>query len=424
MNEQITLKKAPAFRWCMLLLNVLAYGQFFMTVGVPNAFSAYIRDGFGLNDFQAGLYYTISLAVFALTGSLGAKVAARAGLKKCVCLGILCNVIGSALIPVLGSMVLGYGICCVLQGLCGGIMCGSMISSTAFWFPVRQRGVATGILLGILGVGMSIATAAREPLIAALGSWQLAAAVLSGVPALVIMILYFLFAKAVEDVYPGHTAVAELLPSEKASAAAAKPDMESLPRSMAALRLTKMFWFAAFCAFVSGCMSYGIPVFVARVLTDKGMEPGMVTLITTLTLFCSIIGSPLGGMISDGVFKGSRWQIVAIGDSLIAATLLVVNFTPASLLGGAVVMAVMISTNIVSAMCVGPFWAIPAELGHPSIATDVSGVINVFGNTGAFLIPMIYNGIATLAGGNYFVCMYIAILLAVLSAISICFVRR
>ena len=423
MSERTFLTKAPAFRWCMLLLNVLAYGQFFMTASVPNAFTAQIQADFGLNAFQAGLYYTLVLAVFALTGSIGAKAADKLGLKKCVCLGILFNLIGSVLIPVLGTTIIGYGICCFLQGLCGGMMCGLMISSTAFWFPIRQRGLATGILLGILGVGFSIATAARDPLIAALGSWQLAAAVLSGVPALVIMVLYFLLSKPVEAVYPGYSAVADLLPPEPAAGGTPR-NVDDLPRTMAELRRTRMFWCAGICAFISGCMSYGIPVFVANVLTAKGMEAGMVTLVTTLTLFCTIIGSPLGGVISDRIFKGSRWQIVAIGNGLIAVTLLIVNFTSADLGGGLVVMLAMIATNIASAMCVGPFWAIPAELGHPAIATEVSGIINVFGNSGAFLIPMVYNGAATAAGGSYFVCMYIAIALAVVSAVSICFVRR
>ncbi len=418
MKEKTMLTKAPSFRWVMLILNVLAYGQFFLTVQVPVAFSSYIMEDLGLTATKTALFNTAIMCLFALTGTLGAKVAAKVGLKKCVCLGIIVNIVGALLIPVLAHSFVGYLVCCILEGLCGGIICSSMISSTTLWFPIRQRGLATGILLGILGVGFSIATFFAPRMIKAGMSWQMGACLLTAVPAAVICLIYFLVAKQVEDVYPGTSSVAELLPPET-SVNKDKADVESLPKTMGELRRTKMFWFAAFAAFTSGCMSYGFPAFVNGLLVqDKGLDPMLANGVASITFFVTIFGSPLGGIISDRVFKGTRWQTVALGNIMITVMLLIVSFSNGTPLAVAMILAYMMS-----AMCVGPYWAIPAELGHPSIATEVSGIMNVFGNTGGFTIGFILTALAS-AVGNYYICLYVCAVLAAISAVSMFFVRR
>ena len=412
------LERPPGFRWMMLLLNVLAYGQFFLTVQVPVAFSSYIMEDLGLNATKTSLFYTIIMFMFAVTGSACAKLADKFGLRKAVALGILVNIIGSLLIPVIGKSFIGYAVCCALQGLCGGILCSNMVSSTALWFPVRQRGLASGILLGILGVGFSIATFFAPRLIAAGFSWQMGACLISLVPAVIIMILYYVFARQVSEVYPGNTSVAEMLP-EKEEEKETKKVVENLPKTMSELTHTKMFWFAAFCAFVSGCMSYGFPAFVNGLLVqDKGLDPALATMVTSITFFVTIFGSPLGGIISDQVFKGSRWQTVSLALSLIAIMLVIVTLTH----GMALVIAMILAYLSVS-MVTGPYWAVPAELGDPAIANDASGIINVFGNLGGCTIGFILTALAS-AAGNYFICLYVTIALAILGAISMTFVKR
>ena len=94
MNEQVVLTSAPSFRWFMLLLNILAYGQFFLTVQIPTVFSSYITADLGVSPMMVSLCGTIILGVFALTGGLGAKLVAKFGLKKSICIAIIVNIIG------------------------------------------------------------------------------------------------------------------------------------------------------------------------------------------------------------------------------------------------------------------------------------------------------------------------------------------
>jgi nitrate/nitrite transporter NarK len=188
---------------------------------------------------------------------------------------------------------------------------------------------------------------------------------------------------------------------------------------MSELTHTKMFWLAAFSAFVSGCMSYGFPVFVNGLLVkDKGLDPVLANLVASVTFFVTIFGSPLGGIISDNIFKGSRWQTVALGNILITVMLLIVAFT-----NGIVLAISMILAYMFSSICLGPYWAIPAELGHPSIATESAGIINVFGNTGGFTIGFILTALASWTG-SFLICLYVCAVLAALSAVGISFVRR
>jgi|GEM_PF-3477393 len=416
MNEQATLAKAPSFRWAMLLLNILAYGQFFLTVQIPTVFSSYITEDLGVSAMLVSLCGTIILGMFAITGSLGAKVSGRLGLKKSICFAIIVNIAGALLIMVLGRFYAGYAVCCAIEGLSGGLICGAITSINIYWFPVRERGIASGILLGILGVAFSIDTFFAPQLMATGISWQMGASLLAAIPSIVILIIYFLFAREVEQVYPGHLTVAEMLPSE--GEALPKANVDSLPKTMKELKHHSYLWWAVICGFITGANVYGFPSFVNGLLVEKGTAVALANAVTSITFFTSILGSPLGGLISDKVFKGSRWQIVCIGNIIIVASLLIVAFS-----GGTLVAVAMIIAYAAVSMVMGPFWAIPAELGHPSIATEASGFVLVFGNLGGTIIGFVLTALAT-ATGTYYVPMFVCLVMALISALGVSRIKR
>lgn len=416
MNDQATLKKAPSFRWVMLLLNILAYGQFFLTVQIPTVFGAYIAKDFGVSAMLVSLCGSIILGMFAITGSLGAKISGKLGLKKSICFAIIVNIIGALLIIILGRSYAGYAICCAIEGLSGGLICGAITTINVYWFPIRERGIASGILLGILGVAFSIDTFFAPKLMATGISWQMGASLLAAIPSTVIVILYFLFAKEVEQIYPGHLTIAEMLPKEAKSTP--KTDVESLPKTMADLKRQRYLWWAVICGFITGANVYGFPAFVNGLLLEKGTATALANTVTSITFFTSILGSPLGGFISDRIFKGNRWQIVCISNLIIVASLLIVAFSGGTLMA----IAIIIAYAAVS-MVMGPFWAIPPELGHPSIATEASGFVLVFGNLGGTIIGFILTALAT-ASGTYYVPMFLCLIMALISALGVSRIKR
>ena len=417
MNEQSSmLTKAPSFRWAMLLLNILAYGQFFLTVQIPTVFSSYIIEDLGVSAMLVSLCGTIILGMFAITGSLGAKVSGKLGLKKSICFAIIVNIIGALLILVLGRFYIGYAICCAIEGLSGGLICGAITTINAYWFPVRERGLASGILLGILGVAFSIDTFFAPKIMASGISWQMGASLLAAIPSIAIVIIYFIGAREVEQVYPGHLTVAEMLPSEEVESV--KANVDALPKSMPELKKQSYLWFAVICGFITGANVYGFPSFVNGLLVEKGTAAALANAVTSITFFTSILGSPLGGLISDKVFKGSRWQIVCIGNLVIVVSLVIVALSGGTLLAVAMIVAYAAVSTVM-----GPFWAIPPELGHPSIAAEASGFVLVFGNLGGTIIGFILTAVAS-ATGTYYVPMFICLGMALVSALCVSRIKR
>jgi len=419
MDEKQKLNAPPSFRWWMLILNVLAYGQFFMTIQIPGAFSEYIITDLGISATQIALFSTVALALFAFTSTVGANMAAKLGLKKTVAIGIIVNIAGALLILLLGKSYFGYMVCRVIQGFSGGIIASSMLSSTSLWFPIKQRALASGILLGILGVGFSIATFFAPRMIAAGMTWQMGACLLTAIPGVIIALLYYVTAKAVSDMYPGYSAIAEMLPPVEQGNSPAV-DIETLPRSMSEVTKTSKFWCTAFAGFASGWLTYAFPAFLGGLLIqDLHIDSSAATAILSATFFVTFVASPLGGIISDNVFKGMRWQTVFIGNILTVVTLLILLRVQSGPLLSIVLMLAYGSV----AMCTGPYWALPSEIVHPSVAGNSAGLINILANIGSLSVATVLAFVASITG-TYFVCLWICVIIAAISAICMLRVRQ
>ena len=138
------LEKPPAYRWWILVANMLAYGQFFLTVQVVNAFSSTVQAEWHLAAADLALLTTVTLAGYALASGIGGKLEKRFGARRTVVGGIAANVVLGLLFPAAGSAYAGMIVLRFLQGVAGGCIASSVVSSTVLWFPVRQRGLAQG----------------------------------------------------------------------------------------------------------------------------------------------------------------------------------------------------------------------------------------------------------------------------------------
>ena len=152
------LEKPPAYRWWILVANMLAYGQFFLTVQVVNAFSSTVQAEWHLAAADLALLTTVTLAGYALASGIGGKLEKRFGARRTVVGGIAANVVLGLLFPAAGSAYAGMIVLRFLQGVAGGCIASSVVSSTVLWFPVRQRGLAQGLLMGVLGFGFALAS--------------------------------------------------------------------------------------------------------------------------------------------------------------------------------------------------------------------------------------------------------------------------
>lgn len=468
------LSKPPAYRWWILVANMLAYGQFFLTVQVVNAFSSTVQQGWSLSTADLALLTTATLAGYALASSAGGWLEQRFGARWTVVGGIAANVVLALLYPAVGAGYAGMMVLRLLQGAAGGCIASSIVSSTVLWYPVRQRGLAQGLLMGVLGFGFALASLFAPPLLAAGLSWQFAAAVLVVVPGVVIAIVYALTVRDLDQVYPGADAVADLLESEtedagglagpsaeagggqsstrvaehpadpvalRATGAAgddAAPQGTPAPRASAAAtgmtagsaalpttgafsrpatmeqaRHQVRFWAAIVVGFVNGWLTYGFATLLPPLLTGNlGFAGDAVAGIMSATFVVTLIASPLGGVLSDRVFGGRRWPVLLVGNVVSVATLAMVPFVPHAL-----VTAVLIAAYASVSLCCGTYWTLPSELVRPSIASESTGFITAVANVGSVLTGFALGAMID-ATASALPALYLCAALAAVSALA------
>ena len=78
---------------------MLAYGQFFLTVQVVNAFSSTVQDQWHLATADLALLTTVTCWRAALASAAGGKLQALFGARRTVVGGIVVNVLLAALFP-------------------------------------------------------------------------------------------------------------------------------------------------------------------------------------------------------------------------------------------------------------------------------------------------------------------------------------
>lgn len=395
-SAQPRLSKPPAYRWWILVANMLAYGQFFLTVQVVNAFSSTVQDQWHLATADLALLTTVTLAGYALASAAGGKLQTMFGARRTVVWGVVVNVLLALLFPtVVGASYEGMMALRFLQGVAGGCIASSVVSSTTLWFPVRQRGLAEGLLMGVLGFGFALASFFAPPLLATGMSWQFAAAVLVVVPGAIIAVVYALTVRDLGKMYPGADAIADLLPAPSdagegaagrasaggaadASSATAPADR---PSSMAQARREPRFWAAIVVGFVNGWLTYGFATLLPPLLTGNlGFSGDAVASITSATFVITLIASPLGGILSDRVFGGRRWPVLLLGNIVSVVALVAVPFVPHGL-----VTAVLVIAYASVSLCCGTFWTLPSELVRPSIAAQSTGFITAVANIGSLM---------------------------------------
>lgn len=420
----VQLEKAPARRWYALLMNALAYGYFFMTINVINSMTGEVQAAFGISITQLTFLTTAVMISFAIVPTMGAQIAAKIGGRKIVTLAIFWNVAVTLLflIPAVNQSYIATLILRFLHGATGGLMTGTVVGSTPLWFPVRERGIASGLNLGILGVGFAVDHFFSPKLLALGLSWSSTMVVILAIPGIIMGLVYFLTMRDIKDLY-GVYAVADALPPEKTDQASGQSTSETIdtrPSTMPEAFRSKIFWATAVYGFVNGWVVYGFTAFLPSILTnDIGIAGATATNIISATFFVTFIASPLGGIISDKVFKGKRYQLLFLGCLLTVATLFTIPYLSSV---GTVAIMFILAYGSTSIVC-GVFWTVPTEIVQPTISVKSSASVMTVANIGGVIAAPILVSVTSMTGSNM-ASSYICIALAALAAISALVIKR
>ena len=418
-TQQLT--RPPARRWYALLMNALAYGYFFMTINIINAMTAEVQGAFGVSATQITFLTTAVMIAFAVVPTLGAQIAAKIGGRKIVTLAFFWNVAVTLLllIPAISHSFIAVLILRFLHGATGGLMTGTCVGGTPLWFPVKERGIASGLNLGILGVGMAIDQFFAPKFLAMGMDWSGAAVAILTVPGIVLGVIYFVTMRDIRDLY-GVDAVADALPPEEDVGSEIDSRNDLRPATMSDAYKSKIFWATAIYGFVNGWVVYGFTAFLPSMLTnDMGIAGAAATNIISATYFVTFIASPLGGVISDKVFKGKRYQLLALGCLLTVVTLLAIPHVRSIPVLTVLFILAYGSTSIVC----GVFWTLPTEIVRPEISVKSSASVMTVANVGGVIAAPILVAVTSACGSNM-PSSYICIALAAIAAASAMIIKR
>ena len=160
----------PPFRWLVLAAACLAYISLCTTMALPPVLPDVAKSlGISIATANDFLFFPILFASVALI--LVSGFPDRYGIMPSLVLALVFNIIPSMLMPLIGKT---YMIVLILRTLLGiGSAFGFCLMSSIIgtWFPLKEKGLAAGIMgtsvsLGMVGVVIA-------PFIAqATGSWQ------------------------------------------------------------------------------------------------------------------------------------------------------------------------------------------------------------------------------------------------------------
>jgi len=354
-----------------------------------------MRPDLGLSKLQLGYVFsafTIGYAVFQIpAGFLADRFGPRRVLSVALVYWGVFNVL-TALIQPLGQW-LGVFITLLVIRLLLGIAQAPTYPAAARcllnWVPSTHWALANAIVIAGIGLGSAVAPIALGPLAIGLG-WQ-SALIIGAIPAFVLAPIVFCFGRD----HPTAIVESEMArPLSDPFARDRPPEAAELLKVGLRLASRSGLWMLTISYLLQGYISYVFVVWFFHYLVEaRHFTTLESSWLATMPWLLTIVTTPLGGLISDGLVRhlGYPWgrrllpmlALVSAGGLLIWGAHVEDPY--------AAVVLLTICEGLVMAV-EGPFWASMIEIAGED-AGSAGGVLNTGGNLGgtlsASLTPLI-----------------------------------
>lgn len=261
------------------------------------------------------------------------------------------------------------------------------VKSISRWFPETQKAFPNGMLAGFMSVGAVMASALTGFLLKYLG-WQEVFLWLA-LPGLIIAIIFYWWFrdKPIEHSWVNAEEVALILRDQpgikKIDQAGPYPVFEILLSLPMILVCAQQFCRAA------GYNLY-MTWFPRLMQITRGATVEESGYWTSMALLGVVVGSPLGGLTSDWIFRvtGSK-QLARQGLAMTSLSICAVLILTAYYMEDALPTVLLLTASSFFAGLAGPAaYTITIDLGGRHVAT-VFSTMNMMGNLGAFLMPLV-----------------------------------
>jgi nitrate/nitrite transporter NarK len=376
---------APKYRWTILGVNFLfltfAYaGLSAWSIAVPQ-----LAKTFSLSPAQTQLGSSALMAGYAVGSFFEALLSARIGPKKTGLLAAILLLVPQFTIPTVDS----YGLILLLRFIQGwGIVWFVTVSMTTAWFPLKERGLASGVVGGAIPAGIGLGGVIAARLLGITDDWQ-QAFIYFGVLVLIATIIWAMFAEdAPADLYAD--------PSRQTGDSTARVQVNPF-------KLTAG-WLIALCLFFNAFQLIGFNTVLPNYMYDlkyTADEAG------TVLLFCGLIGvlsTPLGGLFSDWLTRlgmapiKARSYIMAIPGFLVAGIATIAfPFVATAGYSDLMWMAMLACWGV--PLTNASIGALPLDmLKNPDIAGKLFGMTILIGLLGAVVAPFFVTAVSSTVG--------------------------
>ncbi|MGC6426305.1 MAG: MFS transporter [Akkermansiaceae bacterium] len=350
---------------------------------------AVARDGitkdFNLTDSQFGFIMAIFTLGYALAQTPTGAMADRFGPRK-----LLAGIVALwSLLTALTGATIGYISMLITRFIFGASEAGAfpaLARSTFSWYPVKERGLVTGINFSASRLGGAIAYPLMVMLIASAG-WRNSFYILGAI-GVGIAGLWWLWYR---DEPSEHSMVSQserdYIEDNRQKNAGPKPD--KIPFSE--LMTSKSLWLAMVQYFCSNftfffCLTWMFSYFKGRF--DLTLETA--GLVTAVPLIGGALGNWFSGWLVDKLYVSKRPELSRKVPAMIGFALATFGLIVASQMDSVGPALAFLTIAVFGAdMTLSPSWSYCVDIGGKN-AGAFSGTMNMAGNIGAFCTAMAY----------------------------------
>ncbi len=290
------MKKDVYYGWIVVLAA-------FLTILVSSlrsyAFGVFIKPltaDFGWARAPISLAYSISLLLTSLFAIMFGRLSDRYGVRKVLLLGLSLVIPGYLFSSQIDSLNQLY-LCFALIGIGSGAFYVPVTTTVTRWFD-ENKGLAIGITVSALGIGMAFFPPALERIIVTMG-WRTTFVAMAGISSVLILISAYLIRDSPESI--------GLEINKSGSKEVQQTDDKASALTLFQALKTKRFWIIYTMFLVSQFSAILVTVHIVPHSEDIGIPSFYAAMTLTAIGLANVFGRLFGGWTSDkiGVVKGT-----------------------------------------------------------------------------------------------------------------------
>lgn len=387
------LQKLPARSYWAVVVSTLAFLAYYTSQFWPNVFGVQIMEDWGLTATELGMLSTVVFIGNILVPLFSSQLVAKFSEKFLVGFGFILTVIAAVPLPFIGGDYVALLITRIILGFAGGFLTCVLGVHLAHWFTKNSRGLATGIFMGGLGLGMTCASFLGSGLTSAGLSWVDAATIMSLATAVLVGILYMVTLPAFSKVYPGAESMDDLIQEKYVGQRSTRFDKYHTATNLKQVLKSGPCWM---CALFSACtaitvygLGYTLPIYLQ---VNMGTSLATAAALIGITFAFKIVAAPIAGWLSDRVFHGERFQVNMIDSIAAMIMILLILVTPIDLMALVLILAFM-SASLYG----GTFQTMGIDVA-PKAAYEAHALVIFGGSIGGFFSTLICGALIDATG--------------------------